>query len=230
MKIVKIWSPKLIAFILFPTNLWHNKKLMSKLFSKYCPSRNVYIVHSCNLFEVLVAWLWKYLVHVETIISPVLLVCLFSQVPFPSPGFPFFPADKVDEHVGEAGVGGCKSNSSWSAHGELEGLLEGLSECRQQACRDSWVEVGSLDKPQSPPLCDCMPCFSDTRNDRALYTQSFPLVWCRLVAGEGGREGDRWVREGGVGGERVGGERLGADIQSGIEKYCVFFVFGSFKI
>lgn len=37
-------------------------------------------------------------------------------------------------------------------------------------------------------------------------------------------------QEGGVGGERVGAEHPGAALQRGIEKYWVFFVFGSLEI
>lgn len=39
------------------------------------------------------------ILHVEAIISPVLLVFVFSGA-FSQPGFHCFPADKVDEHVG----------------------------------------------------------------------------------------------------------------------------------
>lgn len=102
---------------------------------------------------------------------------------FSQPGFHFFPADQVDEHVERRGWDrGYKSHSSWSAHGQLEGF----GECRLQVCRNSWVEVDSLAKPQNLQLSDCTPCFSDTVNDRFLHTRSFFWVWCWLVQEEGG--------------------------------------------
>lgn len=64
-------------------------------------------------------------------------VFVFSGA-FSQPGFRFFPADKVDEHVGRQWEGvGVTSDSSWSSDRELEGFSK-------------WVEVDSLDKPQNP--------------------------------------------------------------------------------
>lgn len=59
------------------------------------------VVHSFNEFEVSVASLWKYLVHVETIISSVLLV--FSQMPFPSLAFACFLLTKLMNMWGSGG-------------------------------------------------------------------------------------------------------------------------------
>lgn len=78
-----------------------------------------------------------------------------------------------------------------------------------------------------------MPCFSHTPDDRALPTQSLSLVWCSLgveIEGEEGKE-DRWAKEGGGGGRGWGRrETLWAAEYSGIEKWWVFFVLGSFMI
>lgn len=89
----------------------------------------------------------EYLVHVETIISPVLSVCLFSQVPFPSLAFTSFLLTKLMNLWG-----GC--GKEWGLQviqaGPADRVLEGSSGCRRQSCRDSWVEMDSLDKPQNP--------------------------------------------------------------------------------
>ena len=136
-------------------------------------------------------WLWKHLVHVETVISPVLLVC-FLRCFFPSLVFTSFLLTKLINMWGGGppveGWGwdrGYKSNSSWSTYREPEGF----GERRPQDCRNSWVEVDSLAKPQNPQLSDCTPCFSDTLNDRAFHTQSFFWVWCWLVQDERGNKG-----------------------------------------
>lgn len=90
----------------------------------------------------------EYLVHVETVISPVLSVVFVFSGAFSQPGFHFFPADKIDEPVGRL----------WERNGGLQVIqagpadrvLEGSSGCRRQSCGDSWVEMDSLDKPQNP--------------------------------------------------------------------------------
>ena len=87
----------------------------------------------------------EYLVHVETITSPVLSVCLFSQVPFPSLAFTSFLLTKLMNMWG-----GC--GKEWGLQVIQAGpeVLEGSSGHRRPSCRDSWVEMGSLDKPQNP--------------------------------------------------------------------------------
>lgn len=62
---------------------------------------------------------------------------------FSQPDFYFFPADKVDEHVGR----------QWEKMGGLRVIQAGPAQRDWrdfQNCRDSWVEGDLLDKPQNP--------------------------------------------------------------------------------
>lgn len=72
--------------------------------------------------------------------SCVVGVFVFSGA-FSQPGFHFFPADKVDEHVGRQRTGVTKV---------IQVGLPTRGWRDIQACRDSWVEVDSLDQPQNP--------------------------------------------------------------------------------
>lgn len=75
-------------------------------------------------------------------ISPVLLVCLFSQVPFHSLTFTSFLLTKL--------------MNMWEGNGkkwELRVIQAGPAQRDWrdfQNCRDSWVEGDLLDKPQNP--------------------------------------------------------------------------------
>lgn len=112
---------------------------MSKLFSTYCQSSKCLLfIHSTSLKS---QQNDNGNIIVETVISSMLLVCLFSQVPLPSLAFASFLLTELMNVWGGSG-------KEWGdAHWSSGPALEGFSECRQHSCRDCWVEVGSLDKP-----------------------------------------------------------------------------------